>query len=590
MRSRPDGKVQTTTHFVLVSALMLTLAMGLTLARGSASDATAQDGADDPWDRAQEPVRSLRWGEPHQADLVAEHLDGAGAAIAAGTRSEPLAYPGGVGVVARNGVVALQEAHGKAVRFGDDPPTELPEDEQRDMTEDTIVDLASLTKLFTGIAVMQLVEEGALELDQPVAEVLPEFAEGGKDEVTVRHLLTHTGGLPAWLPLWSQYDSPDERMEAALTAEATAEPGTARTYSDLGFIALGALIEEETGQPLDRVIEERITSPLGMDDTGFNPDAELIDRIAATEHQPLAERGVVHGEVHDENAWSLGGVAGHAGLFSTAEDLAALAQTLLNGGRYADARILEASTVQTMMSEQLADIGEPGQALAFERGQRWLQDAMWSPDTVSHTGFTGTSLVIDPHADAFAVLVTNRVHPSRDGPSINPQRREFARAAARAVPVAPQTQNEAWYAGLGPEIDATLEVPLDLPEQGEATLDLDLWFELPDDGELRVEARSDGEWEPLPGTLRSGDAERSSDGVVEGSGERRWWDATFDLDAHRGATDLRLTMSADALAAGRGVYVDRARVDGPSGGPIFNDQNPHDQSRWEADGWIRASE
>ena len=244
-------------------------------------------------------------------------------------------YAGAVVLASRHGVVPVHEA--PARRCGTPTrTTELPADQQVPMRRDTIFDLASVSKLFTSIAVMQQVEAGRVDLDEPVATYLPEFAANGKDDVTVRQLLTHTSGLPAWMPLCSAYPTVEDRLAAVLAVEPDAEPGEAYVYCDLNLITLGLLVEQVTGKPLDQVVADGITGPLRMTDTGFNPPAAAGDRIAATESQP-GRAAMVRGEVHDENAWSLGGVAGHAGLFSTAHDLAMLAQTMLNGGRYGHA-------------------------------------------------------------------------------------------------------------------------------------------------------------------------------------------------------------------------------------------------------------
>ncbi len=168
------------------------------------------------------------------------------------------------------------------------------------------------------------------------------------------------------------------------------------------------------------MIAHDITRPLRMTDTMFNPPPRLVDRIAATEAQPWAGRPMIRGEVHDENAWSLGGVAGHAGLFSTAHDLAVLARTLLNGGRYGHARILEADTVRAMLVNENTEFPGDSHGLGFELDQRWYMDGLSTPVTFGHTGFTGTSVVIDPLSDSFVVLLTNRVHPTRDWGSNNP--------------------------------------------------------------------------------------------------------------------------------------------------------------------------
>lgn len=386
------------------------------------------------WDGAGSEPRTLRPGTPEQAALASGPLSEVAANLHRATAGAPPAAPGAVALVARRGVVAVHEAAGLAVRYADSDRTELPADAQKAMTPDTIVDVASLSKLFTAIVVLQLVEDGELGLDEPVAHHLPRFAAGGKEAVTVRHLLTHTGGLPAGLQLWKDHDTVAERRDAVLTVDLAAPPGATRLYSDLGFITLGVLAETVTGHGLDELVAARITEPLGMSDTGYRPDPGLKPRIAATEHQPWAGRGLVHGEVSDPNAWALGGVAGHAGVFSTAENLAVLAQTLLNGGRYGNAQILEPQTMGQLMGTQPAAAVADGQPLGFMRNEAYFMGELASPAVVGHTGYTGTSVAIHPHTDTIVVLLTNRVHPGSDGPDINPYRRAVADAVAAALP------------------------------------------------------------------------------------------------------------------------------------------------------------
>lgn len=408
-------------------------------ARAALPSAAASSGGEAPdghaWDGTGSEPRRLRPGTPQEAALAAGPLSEVTANLQRLTAGAPPVSPGAVALVARRGVVAVHEAAGLAVRYADHDRTELPADVKVAMAPDTVVDVASLSKLFTALVVLQLVEDGQLALDEPVAGRLPGFAAGGKDGVTVRHLLTHTSGLPAGMELWTGYGTVAERRDAALGVELAAPPGTQRIYSDLGFIALGELAEAVTGYGLDELVAARITGPLGMEDTGYRPESGLRPRIAATEHQPWAGRGLVHGEVSDPNAWALGGVAGHAGLFSTAEDLAVLAQTLLNGGRYGDARILNPETMGRLMDpEPVPAAAGDVQALGFLRDRDWFMGDLASPQVVGHTGYTGTSLAIDPRTDTIVILLTNRVHPGPDGPAINPYRRAVANAVTAALP------------------------------------------------------------------------------------------------------------------------------------------------------------
>jgi CubicO group peptidase (beta-lactamase class C family) len=544
-----------------------------------AGGASAVNAEVDPADLRFQP-RRLRPGTPERADLLAAPLARMGEDLRSFLEPSPdhPMYAGGVVLAARHGVVPVHEAAGKAVRYAD-AETELPEDEQVDMETDTIVDLASVTKTFTTIAVLQQVEDGRVDLDAPVATYLPDFAQNGKADITIRDLLTHTAGLPAWQPLYSEYDTVEERFAAVLAAEPVAPRGEEYIYSDLGLITLGLVVEEVTGSGLDTVIAERITDPLGMDDTMFNPPESLHHRIAATEAQPWAGRPMIRGEVHDENAWSLGGVAGHAGLFSTAHDLAVLAQTLLGGGRYGGERILEADTVRAMLVNENAEFPGDAHGLGFELDQRWYMDALSSPVTFGHTGYTGTSVVIDPLSDSFVILLTNRVHPSRDWGSNNPSRRAMARHLARVIAVPPAQGQQAWFSGIGDERSATLTALLPEQSAGPTDIGFRLWYDTEASYDVATfELSTDGgqSWQPVPYTLRSRAEEQTTDGTVSGFGGRTWHRATATVDLPAdGEAQLRWRYDSDTLYQGRGVYVDAVRVD----------HRPMADTDFVADGW-----
>jgi CubicO group peptidase (beta-lactamase class C family) len=573
---------------------MTVLVLALLLTTAAAAPAVARAGQEG----AGEDARMLRYGTARQAGLVAEHLAHLPADLRAYLQPSPThpMYAGAVALAARHGVIAVHEAVGHALRYAD-ADTELPPEQQVPMRHDTIFDLASLTKTFTTIAVMQLVERGRVALDASVASYLPAFAQNGKDNVTVRQLLTHTGGLPAWLPLYSRYDTVQERVDAVLAVRPDNPPGQAYVYSDLGLITLGLLVEKVTGRPLDEVVAARITEPLGMHDTMFNPPARLRDRIAATEAEPWAGRPMLRGEVHDENAWSLGGVAGHAGLFSTAHDLAVLAQTLLNGGRYGDARILAPDTVGAMLTEQNTESPGDSHGLGFELDQRWYMDALSSPSTFGHTGYTGTSLVVDPLGDAFVILLSNRVHPTRDWGSNNPSRRTVARDLARAIAVPPAEGARAWFSGLGDGREPTLALPVPAEAGDAARVDFELWYDTEEGADvLTFEASTDGgqSWAPVPFTLGRGPGREVTDGTVSGFGGRRWHDASAIVGPAQESTGdgsggvlLRWRYATDGLYQGRGVYVDAVRVTGPTG-VVFDDSRPGALDRFDARGWTPA--
>ncbi|WP_211591988.1 serine hydrolase [Microbispora sp. H10836] len=532
--------------------------------------------------------KELRYGDAGMAGLVSEYVDRItpdAARFMAPSPTRPL-YAGAVVIAGRDGVIATHEAMGKAVRYADSKPTELPPDQQMPMRKDTIFDMASVSKLFTSIVAVHQIEQGRIGLDTPVTAYVPEFAAKGKGAITVRNLLTHTSGLPAWIPLYN-YPTVEERYAAVWNVAPANPPDRVYLYSDLNLITLGVIVERVTGKRLDAVVAESLTGPLGMRDTGYNPDPALKPRIAATEYQTTTEpdRGMVWGQVHDENAWSLGGVAGHAGVFSTAYDMAILAQTLLNGGHYGRARILSEDSVRLLLTN--FNTGFPGDShgLGFELDQMWYMEGLSSPVTGGHTGYTGTSFVIDPLSGSFVILLTNRVHPSRDWGSNNPARRAVARDLALAIPVRPDTGQEAWFSGVGDARTATLTLPVGAPQGGR--LSFALWYDTEADSDIgSLEASTDGgaTWSPVPMELSAGPHRWSSDGTFSGFEGRRWLRAEAGLPA--GTTGLRWRYVNDPLYQGRGVYVDTVRISGP--GVHFEDQNPHDADLFVADGWTRS--
>ncbi|XVU28278.1 serine hydrolase [Actinoplanes sp. CA-054009] len=472
-------------------------------------------------------------------------------------------YAGATVLAAHHGVVVSRFAVGDAVRYTAGP-AELPPEQRVPARTDTLWDLASISKLFTTIVVLQQAERGKIDLDAPVASYVPEFAAGGKEAVTVKQLLTHTSGLPAFLPFYSRYPTREERIAAALATPIT--PGRRYVYSDIGLIALGVLVERVTGQTLDLAVRQGVTGPLRMRDTGYNPGADKKPRIAATEYQPYVNRGLVWGEVHDENAWSLGGVAGHAGVFSTVDDLAILCQTLLNGGVYRGKRILSAEMVRRALVNYNADLmaqnPESARGLGFELSKYWYMDGMTSPVTFGHTGFTGTSVVIDPLDQSFLILLSNRVHPDRAWGSNNVARRALARAFASAHPI----KGEGWRTELRDNAVMTLTAPLRQAAGERARASFHLWYDT----------------EPLSDVLS---LESSTDGVVwtpsslslSGFGGRRWWPVTVAIPA--GTIQVRFTYRTDADSQGRGVLIDRLRVTEP-GAILVDGRTP-----LIADGW-----
>jgi uncharacterized protein YbbC (DUF1343 family)/CubicO group peptidase (beta-lactamase class C family) len=312
--------------------------------------------------------------------------------------------PGAVVLVGNRGEVVYRRAFGyRAIE-----PVKLP------MTEDTIFDLGSLTKVVaTATALMQLAEKGKLRIEDPVIKYWPEFKKKGKGKITIRQLLTHYSGLRDSLdskPMWSGYQT---ALRKILAEKPLCPPETRFIYSDINFIVLGELVSRISGKPLDIYCAEHIFKPLGMKDTGFNPSRALLDRIAPTQYQYGTSGRMLWGEVHDPISNQMGGVAGHAGLFSTAEDLSLFAQMLLNGGNMGGVSILSSLTVERMTVPQT-----PPDRTAL-RGLGWDIDSPFTSNrgeifpvgSYGHTGFTGTSIWIDPFSRTYVIILTNRVHP-----------------------------------------------------------------------------------------------------------------------------------------------------------------------------------
>jgi CubicO group peptidase (beta-lactamase class C family) len=335
------------------------------------------------------------------------------------------AFPGAVLAVGQHGRLVVLKPFGRLDASRDAPP----------MPADAIFDLASLTKVAgTATAAAILYDRGRLDLDAPVVRYLPEFAGApDHDRVTVRHLLTHSSGLGASSPLWQHATDRQGILRQIHAMPLATAPGTAARYQDVNMILIGEIVERISGQPLDRFLHKELFGPLRMTDTGFRPRSRL-GRIAPTEQDDRLRHMLVRGVVHDENAFLMGGVAGHAGLFSTAADLAKLAQLYLNGGIYRGRRLLRAETVARFTTRQG---GPPGstRALGWDTppADGGFAGPLASPRAFMHTGFTGTTIYIDPDRDAFVILLTNRVNPTRDNLLINQARPAIHSAVLRAL-------------------------------------------------------------------------------------------------------------------------------------------------------------
>ncbi|HEY6947003.1 MAG TPA: glycoside hydrolase family 3 N-terminal domain-containing protein [Candidatus Acidoferrum sp.] len=339
------------------------------------------------------------------------------------------AFPGATLAVGFRGKVAIH-AFGK-LSYDAKSPAVKPA---------TMYDIASLTKVVVTTTLVAKLAEGdfavPLDLDAKIERYLPEWASGPQPEwrhrVTVRHLLTHTSGLPAFKEYWRTSKSKQDTLTKIFAETLEYEPGTKEIYSDLGIILMAEIIERLTGRKLDDLANSFIFTPLGMKNSMYKPPKKLWPTIAPTEIDNQYRHRLIQGEVHDENAFAIGGVSGHAGVFSTAPDLAALCQMLLNGGVYAHQRILRRATVAQFTTPQQLSGGTRtlGWAVPTPGG---LSGNYFSAHSFGHTGFTGTSIWIDPDRQLFVVFLTNRVHPTRENQKIQQVRRDLHDAVMQAL-------------------------------------------------------------------------------------------------------------------------------------------------------------
>ena len=352
-----------------------------------------------------------------------DHLDLARALLEQGLHDQ--LYSTAVYCIMRHGMIA---AHGA---MGDAQPDASPPIPAR---FDTIFDMASVTKSMTGAMVMQCVEEGKLRLSHTVGRLLPEAEGKPLGKVTVRQIASHTSGLPAWLPL---YKSPELVFDQILAAGLKTEPGTQYVYSDLGYITLGKILERVTGSPLDQLVQARICEPLGMKDSGYRPDPSRKPRIAATAHHIDGQTRAYIGDVHDENALGMNGVAGHAGFFSTAPDLVRFA---LSYQFPTVAAHLGIPPVLGMLSRKVAQtiqcdpkVGSHGVGWFIWPSGYLPTGELLSDRCYGHTGFTGTLLMFDPVNDIAIILLTNRVVSKSDGSAFLALRHPFANIIGGAL-------------------------------------------------------------------------------------------------------------------------------------------------------------
>ncbi|HET6765665.1 MAG TPA: serine hydrolase [Longimicrobiaceae bacterium] len=365
------------------------------------------------------PARVLRAGPAASAGMDATRLARVDDIIRQGISDG--VFPGAALAIGRHGVLVRMQGYGRLHGEAGAPAA----------ADTTLYDLASLTKVTaTTAAAMALVDEGKLSLDAPVRRYLPDFRGGDRGDVTIRNLLTHTAGLPPGEDLYNDVSSPEAAMREVIAEKLVYTPGTKMVYSDFSMILLKAVVEKQAGEPMDRYLAHRVWAPLGMSSTMYMPSMLARGRTAPgaiRTERPYVVRGVVH----DGNAFRLGGVAGHAGLFSTARDLAVYVQTLMNGGAYGPRRVYSRGVVARFTADQ----GLPGhRGLGWDRpAPKSSAGALFSARSWGHTGFTGTVIWADPDKDLFVVLLTNRTYDHGNETQIYEVRRKVAEAAALAI-------------------------------------------------------------------------------------------------------------------------------------------------------------
>ncbi|MFI5889121.1 serine hydrolase domain-containing protein [Actinoplanes sp. NPDC051513] len=330
-------------------------------------------------------------------------------------------YAGAVALLAQDGKTQLTTAVGHALRYGAGP-VDLAAPQRVAMRTDSIFDLASLTKVYTAILTLQLVDQGKVALDAPVQRYLPDFTGAGKEKVTIAMLLAHTSALPVGAKVTGMANN-TARWQSVMATPLVGGgvPGNTFRYSSVGLMVLGRLVEKFTGKSLDKALRDNITTPLGLKDTGFQPLKWVSNKARLVATDARTSRGLLRGTVHDDVCNILGGVAGHAGVFGTAQDVAVIGQMLLNGGTYNGKRILSSATTKKMLTnvnkgKPAIDAERPGRSadhgLGVEMNQSWFMGKLASATSFGHTGFTGTSLLVVPSRRQVIVLLTNRAHPN----------------------------------------------------------------------------------------------------------------------------------------------------------------------------------
>ncbi len=349
------------------------------------------------------PQSVLRYGKPQEAGFNPDSLKKIDAIVENAIADS--AFPGAVLLVAKDGVIVHEKAYGRITYEANAPK----------ITTESMFDLASVTKVIaTTSAVMRLVDEKKISLNDPIVKYFPAFAQNGKEKITIYNLMVHNSGLPAWRKFYEFCDSPKCVIDSIFATPLVYATGDSMIYSDLGLITMGKLIEKVTKTTLNNYVDSVFFKPLGMNNIMYNPPPQFMERIVPTEVDSFWKKTNValRGRVHDENAATLGGVSGHAGLFSTASDLVILLQMELNGGTYGGVRFIKEETIKQFTARQ-SEKSSRGIGWDTKTSDGSFSGKYTSEKTFLHTGFTGTSVVVDPEKKIIVVFLTNRVYPTR---------------------------------------------------------------------------------------------------------------------------------------------------------------------------------
>jgi len=333
------------------------------------------------------------------------------------------AFPGAVVLVEEKGEIVFEKAFGHFTYDKSSSPVKL----------NTLFDLASLTKVIsTTNGAMICIDRRLFKLDDDVSKYIPEFAQNGKGNITIRNLLLHNSGLPAFKQYYKMYNNSRDVLNDIYASKLIYTTGTKTVYSDLGIITLGKIIEKVSGMKLDEFAQKEIFNPLGMENTMYNPPDSLKNKCAPTELDNYWRHKQIQGEVHDETASMLNGVAGHAGLFSTAEDISKVLQMLLQKGNYNGRQLIKPETISLFTKRQSEN---STRGLGWDTKSRKGSSAgsLFSADSYGHTGFTGTSVWTDPERKLFVVFLTNRVYPTRANHKLYKVRPALHNAVIRAI-------------------------------------------------------------------------------------------------------------------------------------------------------------